>query len=152
MAGMLSLQVESEGASIRTVYNKLIPLPEDCKFYHERDDERTSSDGTGTITSSSQHNDGTEGSSDHNRHHIASQDTYTTLTSNREPVKCKVKVDTKKMHASLHWQGSLSTREVSSAVMCMWENELLVLDVTLNPEIGRFMYYIPVHYLSDDWN
>lgn len=66
--------------------------------------------------------------------------------------QCTVKLDSKKLHASLHWQGTLNmARDVSTAVLCLWENEMLVLDVTLNPEIGRFMYYVPVHFISDDW-
>lgn len=66
--------------------------------------------------------------------------------------QCTVKLDSKKLYASLHWQATLNmVRDVSSAVLCMWENEMLVLDVTLNPEIGRFMYYVPVHFISDDW-
>ena len=66
--------------------------------------------------------------------------------------QCTVKLDSKKLYASLHWQATLNmARDVSTAVLCMWENEMLVLDVTLNPEIGRFMYYVPVHFISDDW-
>jgi len=72
--------------------------------------------------------------------------------NNGEPVICNLKLDTKKLHACLHWQGTLYNRDLSSAVLCMWENEMLVMDVTLNPEIGRFMYYIPVHFLSEDWD
>lgn len=114
MSGILVLRIESEGASIRTSYNNLVPLHEDCK--------------------SSQ----------------PSQDPQTTPTT--QPAKCTLKVDSKKLHASLHWQGTLAPKDVSMAVMCMWENEMLVLDVSLNPEIGRFMYYIPVHYISEDWD
>jgi hypothetical protein len=70
----------------------------------------------------------------------------------QQHANCTVKVDSKKLHASLHWQGTLNMiRDVSTAVLCMWENEMLVLDVTLNPDIGRFMYYVPVHYISNDW-
>jgi hypothetical protein len=72
-------------------------------------------------------------------------------SQNNEKTTFTVKMDTKKLHASLHWQHTLSMmRDVSSAIICMWENEMLVLDVTLNPELGRFMYYVPVHYMSDD--
>lgn len=152
MAGMLSLRVDSEGASIRTVYNQLIPLPEDCKFYHEEANQSDEDHTNGDDSASIDNNDHNNGSNSQNRQSNPSQHTTRSSMSNNEPVKCKVKVDTKKMHASLHWQGTLSPREVSSAVLCMWENEMLVLDVTLNPEVGRFMYYVPVHYLSDDWN
>jgi len=113
MAGILTLRIDSDGASIRTSFNKLIPIHEDCK--------------------SSQ-----------------SQSQSPSQSQTTEPARCTVKVDSKKLHASLHWQATLGVRDVSSAVLCMWENEMLVLDVTLNPEIGRFMYYVPVHYVSSD--
>lgn len=112
MNGILTLILDGDGASIRTIFNKLVPIHEDCK---------------------------------------SSQDDPTqTQGSNMETNKCTVKVDSKKLYTSLHWQGTLSARDVSSAVICLWENEMLVLDVTLNPEVGRFMYYVPVHYISKD--
>ena len=114
MSGVLVLRIEGEGASIRTSYNNLVPLHDDCK--------------------SSQ----------------LSQDP--SQISAAEQAKCTLKIDSKKLHASLHWQGTLAPKDVSMAVLCMWENEMLVLDVSLNPEIGRFMYYVPVHYISDDWD
>ena len=117
MSGILVLRIDSEGASIRTSYNNLTPLHEDCK--------------------SSQ---------------LSQDPTTPTPPSHSQAAKCILKVDSKKLHASLHWQGTLAPRDVSMAVLCMWENEMLVLDVSLNPEIGRFMYYIPVHYISDDWD
>eukprot|EP00546_Thalassionema_frauenfeldii_P005636 CAMPEP_0178925818 /NCGR_PEP_ID=MMETSP0786-20121207/18145_1 /TAXON_ID=186022 /ORGANISM="Thalassionema frauenfeldii, Strain CCMP 1798" /LENGTH=201 /DNA_ID=CAMNT_0020600785 /DNA_START=564 /DNA_END=1169 /DNA_ORIENTATION=+ len=61
--------------------------------------------------------------------------------------ECTLKVDTKKFSQSLLWQQSnLST---SSALLCMVENEMLVLHVLLDPaSIGFFTYYVPVHFLS----
>ena len=116
MEGIITLRIEGDGSSIRTTYNKLIPIHHDAKSSQD------------------------DGSIPQNENHSGSSGT------------CKIKVDTKKLHACLHWQGTLSSRDLSSAVICMWENEMLVLDVTLNPEIGRFMYYIPVHFISEEWD
>lgn len=89
-------------------------------------------------------------SQDENNNNDHSQNN--TQDQQKPPVCCTVKVDSKKLYASLHWQATLNLmRDISTAVLCMWENEMLVLDVTLNPDIGRFMYYVPVHYLSNDW-
>ena len=39
----------------------------------------------------------------------------------------------------------------SSAILCLVENEMLVLHVSLNPgAIGFFTYYVPIHYLPPD--
>ena len=121
MKGLLALRVDGDGASIRTTFTKLIPIHEDCKTQQEENN-----------------ND--------NNNNIDQNNT-------QESQKCcTVKVDSKKLYASLHWQATLNlVRDISTAVLCMWENEMLVLDVTLNPDIGRFMYYVPVHYLSSDW-
>lgn len=104
MAGDLVLRIESEGVSIRTFFNKLIPRFEDCNPH----------EGT-------------------------------------EPAKCTLKVDSRKFLACLNWQNNLLIgRAVSSAVLCMVENEMLVLHVTLFPEsVGFFTFYVPVHFLSD---
>lgn len=162
MKGILTLRIDSDGGSIRISFDKLVPIHEDCK-------NSTSSTQTTTSQQSQQEK---EGNSDHDHVHNSRQNIHLqegspthngmsqsrsqtqTQTSQKGPVRCTVKVDSKKLHASLHWQATLGIRDVSSAVLCMWENEMLVLDVTLNPEIGRFMYYIPVHYVSstDDVN
>jgi HUS1 checkpoint protein len=61
-----------------------------------------------------------------------------------------LKVDTKKLSACLQWQATMS-RLVSSALLCMVENEMLVLHVLLSPaDVGFFTYYVPVHFLSGD--
>lgn len=106
MAGELVLRIESEGVSIRTYLNKLIPRFEDCQA--QEDDAAA-------------------------------------------PAKCILKVDTRKFLACLQWQSSLLIgRAISSAVLCMVENEMLVLHVTLFPEsVGFFTFYVPVHFLSD---
>ena len=65
--------------------------------------------------------------------------------------KCCLKVDTKKLVACLQWQQTSLIPNVSRALMCFIENEMLVLYVTLNPEnLGFLTYYLPVHFLSED--
>ena len=139
MRGILTLRIDSDGASIRTSFDKLIPIHEDCKSSQSRARARSQEEiepteqgqgqgGTTTTTAATQQRSQTQ----------------------KEHVKCTLKVDSKKLHACLHWQATLGIRDISSAVLCMFENEMLVLDVTLNPEIGRFMYYMPVHYISTD--
>jgi HUS1 checkpoint protein len=131
--GILTLRIESDGASIRTSFNKLVPIHEDCK------------------SSQSQQNDEEEGANgEGGASQTQSQSNAGRASTVNEPERCTVKVDSRKLHTSLHWQQSLGIRDVSSAVLCMWENEMLVLDVTLNPEIGRFMYYVPCQYVSAD--
>jgi len=62
---------------------------------------------------------------------------------------CSVKVDTKKLTASLSWQQQ--TALVSSCLLCLVENEMLVLHMPLHPaSVGFFTYYVPVHFLSHD--
>ncbi len=65
--------------------------------------------------------------------------------------KCTLKVDSKKLSATLQWQSSMLRGSVSSYILCMIENEMMVVHVVLNPEdVGFFTYYIPVHYMSPD--
>ena len=62
---------------------------------------------------------------------------------------CTLKVDTKKLSTCLQWQATMN-KTVSSSLLCMVENEMLVLHVVLDPgSVGFFTYYVPVHYLSD---
>ena len=62
---------------------------------------------------------------------------------------CTVKVDSKKLALCLQWQQQ--TALVSTAFLCLVENEALVLHAMLNPsDAGFFTYYIPVHFLWDD--
>ena len=69
--------------------------------------------------------------------------------SQDEAASCILKVDTKKLSACLQWQATMN-KNVSSSLLCMVENEMLVLHVVLNPgSVGFFTYYVPVHYLSD---
>jgi HUS1 checkpoint protein len=66
-------------------------------------------------------------------------------------VRCILKVDSKKLLSCLQWQSLLGRAIIHSAIICMVENEMLVLHVLLNPRsLGFFTYYIPVHFLSPD--
>jgi HUS1 checkpoint protein len=70
--------------------------------------------------------------------------------SSQPDTSCKLKVDTKKLSTCLQWQATMA-KHVSSALLCMVENEMLVLHIVLNPaDVGFFTYYIPVHFLSND--
>jgi HUS1 checkpoint protein len=62
--------------------------------------------------------------------------------------RCTLKVDTKKLSTALQYQATM-TKTVNSALLCMVENEMLVVHVLLNPaSVGFFTYYVPVHFLS----
>lgn len=64
---------------------------------------------------------------------------------------CCVKVDTKKFWTALQWQQPSILPNVSKAILCLVENEMLLIHVMLNPEsVGFLTYYVPVHFLSDD--
>lgn len=79
------------------------------------------------------------------------EDIKTSDNENDEPAQCTLKVDSKKMNACLHWQGTMALgRAVEKAVLCMVENEMLVVHCMLNPGIGFFTYYVPCHFLSPD--
>lgn len=70
--------------------------------------------------------------------------------SSQSDTSCMLKVDTKKLSACLQWQATMN-KLVSSAMLCMVENEMLVLHVVLNPaSVGFCTYYVPVHFLSND--
>jgi HUS1 checkpoint protein len=123
MTGELTLSLDSDGASIRTFLSKLHPRPEDCK---------------------------------------------------PGVAECCVKVDTKKLSACLQWQANSSgggsgsggggsngghsnyhsnssNALVSSTLLCLVQNEMLICHAILQPaSVGFFTYYVPVHYLSED--
>jgi HUS1 checkpoint protein len=121
MTGELTLSLDSDGASIRTFLSKLHPRPEDCK-------------------------PGVN--------------------------ECCVRVDTKKLSACLQWSANSSGGSggggnggghsnyhssssnnalVSSTLLCLVQNEMLIVHAILQPaSVGFFTYYVPVHYLSED--
>jgi HUS1 checkpoint protein len=70
--------------------------------------------------------------------------------NNNEVKKCTLKIDSKKLLAALQWQSTMGRGAVGSYIICMIENEMMVVHVMLNPEeLGFFTYYVPVHFLGD---
>lgn len=64
---------------------------------------------------------------------------------------CTLKMDSKKLSSSLQWQQNMIKGAVNSYIVCMIQNEMMVVHVMLNPEeLGFFTYYIPVYYLGGD--
>ena len=65
---------------------------------------------------------------------------------------CTLKVDSHKLWTCLQWQQPNSASSfVSSCLLGMVENEMLVMHIVLHPpSIGFFTYYIPVHFLRED--
>lgn len=62
---------------------------------------------------------------------------------------CVLKVDATKFGTCLQWQQS--QLQVSSCLLGMVHNEMLVLHILLNPDhIGFFTYYIPVYFMHED--
>ena len=63
---------------------------------------------------------------------------------------CVVKVDAHKLSACLQWQQQWIL-PVTSCLLGMVSNEMLVLHVLLKPEqVGFFTYYLPVHFLREE--
>jgi hypothetical protein len=62
---------------------------------------------------------------------------------------CIIKVDAGKLSTCLQWQQS--QLQVSSCLLGMVHNEMLILHILLHPDqIGFFTYYIPVYFMHDD--
>lgn len=62
-----------------------------------------------------------------------------------------LKVDTKKLVCCLQWQQSGMIPNVSNALLCFIENQMLVVHVTFNPNtLGFLTYYVPVNFLSQE--
>ena len=132
--GELTISAHTDGASIQTYFSKFIP-----RF----DTTMMNTDGTSPMQQQQQQQ----------------QD-----ASNQKKKITRIKMDTKKLAASLQWQhqqqhsssSSSSTTNpnvpmVSSALLCLMENEMVVVHVNLYPmNVGFFTYYVPVHYLSND--
>ena len=64
----------------------------------------------------------------------------------QEQAAATLKLDTRKLSASLAWPTPL----VSSALLCLVENEVLVVHVRLRRNVGTMTYYVPVHYYESD--
>lgn len=69
---------------------------------------------------------------------------------------CTVKVDAYKLSACLQWQHPSAQQQewqlpVTSCLLGMVSNEMVVLHVLLKPDtVGFFTYYLPVHFLRED--
>jgi hypothetical protein len=62
---------------------------------------------------------------------------------------CIIKVDAGKLSTCLQWQQS--QLQVSSCLLGMVHNEMLILHILLHPDqVGFFTYYIPVYFMHDD--
>ena len=82
----------------------------------------------------------------------------TTTTPNK--TTATVKMDTKKLGAALQGlqnssssssaSGSGGNAIVNQAVLCLVENEMVVVHVNLQYGVGFFTYYVPVHFLLDE--
>jgi hypothetical protein len=57
---------------------------------------------------------------------------------------CTVKVEARKLCTALHWPN-----HATSALLCLIEQEQLVVHVTMEP-VGFLTYYVPIQYCSDD--
>ncbi len=56
--------------------------------------------------------------------------------------QCTLKIDSKKLLASLQWQSSMARSLVGSYIVCMIDNEMMVAHVMQNQEdIGFIMYF-----------
>jgi HUS1 checkpoint protein len=68
-----------------------------------------------------------------------------------DPGRCTLKLDSKKLLAALQWQASMARGTVGSYILCLIDDEMLVVHVVLSPEdVGFFTYYVPVHFVSHD--
>ena len=124
--GELTISAHTDGASIQTYFSKFVP-----RFDSNENDDSSSPTGRPVQRNASAMNK-----------------------------TARIKMDTKKLAASLQWQhqpqpSSSSTNPnpqmVSSALLCLIENEMVVVHVNLYPmNVGFLTYYVPVHYLSDD--
>lgn len=124
--GEVTVQTDREGASVRTFFSSWIPRPEGCRQQQE------------------------ELQKDINQEE-KEQDATAAATRPPAAEECTVKVDSKKLAAALQWQLPQYTGLASSALLCLVENEMLVIHVVLHPsEVGFFTYYVPVHTIMMD--
>mmetsp|Transcript_54161 Transcript_54161/g.60558 ORF Transcript_54161/g.60558 Transcript_54161/m.60558 type:complete len:337 (+) Transcript_54161:147-1157(+) len=79
-----------------------------------------------------------------------------TTTVPNANASCIVKVDSHKLSTCLQWQQQTAQQQqwqlpVTSCLLGMVQNEMLVLHVLLMPEqVGFLTYYLPVHFLHED--
>ena len=122
MKGDLTIRLDHDGASMACFYNHLVP-----RWPEDEDDNN---------------NDG------------GSQRAPRSVPDSS--ASCTVKVDAHKLSACLQWQQQTAQQQqwhlpVTSCLLGLVSNEMLVLHVLLKPEtVGFFTYYLPVHFLRDD--
>ena len=140
--GELTISANTDGASIQTYFSRFVTrLDAYDKNHDNNNDNATSSSSSPPMPPP---ND----------------------TSSRRNQSTRIKIDTKKLAASLQWQPAPTSSSsssshhhhhgnnnpmVSSALLCLMENEMVVVHVNLYPmNVGFLTYYVPVHYLSND--
>jgi HUS1 checkpoint protein len=130
MKGDLTIRLDHDGASMACFYNHLIPRWPEDEVLDESNNHHENSDGG-----------------------LATRNNNTMPDSN---ASCTVKVDVYKLSACLQWQHHSPQQQqwqlpVTSCLLGMVSNEMLVLHVLLKPDtVGFFTYYLPVHFLRDD--
>lgn len=71
------------------------------------------------------------------------------LEKNNVNSSCRLKVDAHKLSTCLQWQQH--QLPMTSCLLGMVYNEMLVLHILLHPEqVGFFTYYLPVHFLQEE--
>jgi HUS1 checkpoint protein len=133
--GELCLFVDGNGASTRVYFNKLVPRFEETKAQQQ-----------------AQSNNETD---DENPEPASRPPPTSATTTN---TACTLKVDSKTLQSCLAWQSTLfgggggdKLYGVSSAILCMVDQEMLVIHVLFHPRaLGFFTYYVPVMYMSPE--
>ena len=121
MKGDLIIRLDHDGASMACFYNHLIPR------WHEEEEENRDEGGNAAAR-----------------------------TIPNANASCIVKVDAQKLSTCLQWQQQSAQQQqwllpLTSCLLGMVHNEMLVLHVLLLPEhVGFFTYYLPVHFLHDE--
>jgi hypothetical protein len=122
-AGELTISLDSDGAALRAFFHCL-PLVD-------------------RASNSSNENAENRGDEDNGRRHSRS-------SSSQPESVARVRVDARKLCGCLHWQNNPNFPS-RRAVLCLAENEMVILHVDLHPPgIGFQTYYVPVLYLAPD--
>jgi Hus1-like protein len=128
-SGELTISLDSDGASIRAYFHHLPTVAED----DENDDDGEVENRRNHPTSSS----------------AGSQHSGSGGGGRRKRV-ARVRVDAKKLCSCLQWQQN-SSFPVHRAVLCLVENEVLLVHVDLYPPgVGHQTYYVPVRYIGPE--
>jgi Hus1-like protein len=130
-SGELTISLDSDGAAIRAYFHRLPTVADD---EHDSDGDQVENRRDRPLDSASargQHGSGAAAGS--HRKRVA-----------------RVRVDAKKLCSCLQWQQNASF-PVHRAVLCLVENEVLLVHVDLHPPgVGHQTYYVPVRYMSPD--